>query len=501
VKKNILLLAFAMGLRTTHADAQSDSPAAPAKPAASESAEIAELRKQVQQLSETVKALQEKVQARENDALIPKLPEPAPKPALAGSMLDSGAAAPAAAAAPEAGAGLQELQKDVEELKTAQRQVRTGLFNPDISAAADFITSYSRLNNNVNFTMRDIELMLQSNIDQVGRAYIVLNAGTDLDPINKTSIFGDVSVGVEEAAIATTALPYGLVLKGGEFFADFTRLGKVHTHDRPFVDGPSSVQNIIGGETKSRGFELSWLPPSGHYLRLTAGLVDNIGADMPANGKLTLLNGTQESAYADRLNRPLQSLMGYGRAATLFEIGKGAVLHVGADYAQSSQSTKRQIATADVKLEWQPNPASYDMFEAGGEVLWTKESGRLATDAYFGGNPFATSSASGGYVYAQYRIGKAWAPGIRVDYTQTQAFDQLDLNGGGIADSVERQTSKIWTYSAYLTYWASEFNRFRLQVNYVDSDQPLATGKGRNDWQIFLQWTAIMGAHKHDFMP
>ncbi len=436
------------------------------------------------------------------DTLIPNIPEP-PKPSLETSMLDAGAAA-TSSATPDLGGGgnLLQLQQDVDELKAAQRQVRTGLFNPDISAAVDFITSYSRLNNNVNFTMRDIELMVQSNIDTFARAYIVLNAGTDLDPLNKTSIFGDVSLGVEEAAIATTSLPYGLQLKGGQFFADFTRMGKVHTHDRPFVDPTNSIETVIGGETKSRGIELTWLPKSGHYFRITGGLVDNIGANQPSTGKLTTLNGTEGTAFADRLNRPLQSLMGYGRAATLFELGKGAVLHIGADYAQSSQNTKRQIASADVKLEWHPNPASYDILEAGGELLWTKESGRLSSDATFAnGNPFATSSASGGYVYAQYRFGTKWEPGFRIDYTRGQSFQQLDMNGDGFADMLERQTSRIWTYSAYLTYWASEFNRFRLQFNYVDSDSPLSVGKGRNDFQVFLQWTAIMGAHKHDFTP
>lgn len=438
------------------------------------------------------------------ESLIPKIPEPSPKPSLETSLLDAGAAA-TSSATPDSGGGggggLLQLQQDVDELKAAQRQVRTGLFNPDISAAVDFIGSYSRLNNNFNFTMRDVELMVASNIDTFARAYIVLNAGTELDPIHKTDIFGDVSLGVEEAAIATTSLPYGLQLKGGQFFADFTRMGKVHSHDRPFVDGPSSVETIIGGETKSRGLELTWLPKTGHYFRLTGGIVDNIGANQPTTGKLTFLDGSEGTAFADRLNRPLQSLMGYGRAATLFELGKGAVLHIGADYAQSSQSTKRQIASADVKLEWHPNPSSYDILEAGGELLWTKQSGRLSPEATFTDNPFATATAKGGYVYAQYRFGTKWEPGIRVDYTRGQSFLQLDSDGDGFADSLSRQTSKVWTYSAYLTYWASEFNRFRLQMNYVDSDQSLSAGKGRNDFQVFLQWTAILGAHKHDFMP
>jgi len=488
VKKHIPILALTIGLCAGSASAQNESPAKENNAGSNE--KIEELTRQVQQLTESVKTLQDKVRRQQ--------------------QLWEGFHAPLAVAEGPSdgksvvtGAGtstMRELQQEVEELKSAQRQHRTGMFNPDISAAVDFITSYSRAARNVNFTMRDVEFLVQSNIDTFARAYIVLNAGTELDPMSKTDVFGDVSFGVEEAAIATTSLPYGLVLKGGEFFADFTRMAKVHPHDRPFVDGPSSVDTVIGGEAKARGLELSWLPPVGHYFRLTGGVVDNIGAEGPFTGKLSLLNGDEGSAFADRLNRPFKSLMLYGRGATLFELGRGAVLHLGADYAQSSQRTKRQIASGDVKLEWQPDPAKYDMFEVGGEVLWTRESGRLSDDAFFGGNPFATSKASGGYAYAQYRFGKQWEPGIRIDYTHPQSFEQLDLDGDGTADALHRRTDKIWTYSAYLNFWASELNRLRLQVNYVDSDHELGFGR-KNDWQIFLQWTAIMGAHKHEFMP
>jgi hypothetical protein len=269
------------------------------------------------------------------------------------------------------------------------------------------------------------------------------------------------------------------------------------------VDGPPSVDAIIGGETKARGFEVNWLPPIGHYFRFSGGLVDNIGATEPITAQLILLNGEAATAFADRINRPFQSLMEYGRAATLFEIGRGAVLHVGVDYATNSQRTKRQIASADVKLEWQPNPQKYDLFEAGGEVLWTREKGRLSDDALLGENPFtsATASASGAYVYAQYRFGKLWEPGIRIDFTHPQSFEQLDLDGDGEPDALHRRSDSIWNYTGYLTFWASEFNRLRLQVSYINGNHDILPGKGKSDVQVFLQWTGIMGAHKHEFMP
>ncbi len=495
MKKHISTLVIA--LCAGSAIAQTSSPAKEQPPtsktAASDSdRKIEELTRKVEQLTESVKALQGKV--KQQQSLWENYNSPA---AVAigptGEKTSSGKSGGSSAS-------MSQLQQDVEELKAAQRQTRTGIFNPDISASLDFITSYSRAADDVNFTMRNIELMVQSNIDTFARAYAVFDAATELNPYRKSDPFSEVSLGVEEAAIATTSLPYGLQVKGGQFFADFTRLGKVHAHDRPFVDGPSSVDTIIGGETKARGFEVNWLPPAGHYFRLTGGIVDNIGAEQPGTGKLSLLDGSEGTAFADRLNRPLRSLTFYGRAATLVELGKGAVLHLGGDYAETSRSTRRQIASADVKLEWQPNPASYDLLEVGGEVLWTRQSGQLSTDATFGGIDSSSSTAYGGYAFAQYRIGKRWQPGIRVDYTRPQSFEQLDTDGDGLADTLGKKSSKIWTYSAYLTFWASEFNRLRLQVSYLNSDRDLGAGRN-NDWQIFLQWTALLGAHKHDFMP
>ena len=395
---------------------------------------------------------------------------------------------------------LNQLQRDVDELKSAQRQEKSGLFNPDISASVDFITSYSRATNNLNFTLRDAEVMIQSNVDQYARAYMVFNAESELLPTEKTDPFGEVSLGVEEAAIETTSLPWGLQLKGGQFFADFTRLGKVHSHDLPFVDRPRSLDALLGGETKARGFELNWTPRIDHYFRLTGGVVDNIGAETPVTNRLWLLNGEETALFADRDNRPVKSLLGYGRAATLVDLGPGTLLRLGADYAQSAQGAQRRMASTDATLEWRPDPASFDLFEAGGELLWTRQSGRLVDDALFS-NTWGRATGSGGYVYAQYRFGKTWQPGVRVDRTRSHTFQLLDNDNNGDADGIATSRANVWTYSTYLTLNLSEFNRLRLQLNYVDADAEIAPGNGHTDLQAFFQWTIILGAHKHSFTP
>lgn len=428
-----------------------------------------------------------------------------------------------AEAAPESSQNtrLSALQAEVDELKAAQQRQApaeplsfAALLNPDISAAIDYITSYSKEANNWNFTLRNVEIVVQSEVDHLARATIVLNGETELAPTERLDPLEHSHIGVEEAVIETTSLPWGLQLRGGQFFADFTRLGKVHGHDLPFVDRPLSLESGIGGETIARGFELSWLPPIPHYIRLTGGIVDNIGAETPGTG---LLHESEEEAehdghdhgnaalYKESDRRSLRMLTAYARAATLVELGSNTVLRLGTDYAQSvhnnSRAPMRRIATADAVVQWQPNPARDDQFEAGAEALWTEQRGYVADDILdeavngerFRNNPAHTSMA-GGYAYAQYRFGKKWTPGVRVDYTRANRYELAD-------EYLQPFQQDIWTYSTYLTLNLSELNRLRFQVNYVNSDRPLGAQRGQNDLQAFFQWTVFLGGHKHGFTP
>jgi len=58
--------------------------------------------------------------------------------------------------------------------------------------------------------------------------------------------------------------------------------------------------------------------------------------------------------------------------------------------------------------------------------------------------------------------------------------------------SLDRQTPATLAYSPYLTVWASEFQRIRLEYQYLDAP-------GNHESQFFLQWTAIIGSHVHGF--
>lgn len=468
-----------------------EEPADPAK------SEVAELRQQVQDLTKMVKDLQQQVGSR--PAAVPDRPrEPAHRPPpepRAKAAKASKATPPPASPAPDLATGLQG------DPLPAPKRSDASVFNPEISAAIDVIGSYSASADNANFTVRDIELMVQANVDQLAHAYAVFNAESELDPWTKTDPFDEVSLGVEEAAIETTALPYGLAVKAGQFFADFSRLGKVHSHELPFTDRPASLEGVLGGETKARGVELSWLLPINHYLRLTFGAVDNIGAETAATGLFTNLNGDADDLFANSDQRSLGDLTYYGRAATIFELSDSSSLNLGIDYAHGQDRGTRELASADFKFTWLPDPASFDRLEIGGEVLRGKNTGDFGPSALFAGGPTSgDSTADGAYIYAQYRIGKNWEPGIRYDWFRPEVWSQTDSDSDGIADGLDLTRQSVSSLSAYLNYNLSEYSRLRLEVSHLDGPSGTFNG-GDDEWLTFLQWTITMGPHKHSFQP
>ena len=80
-------------------------------------------------------------------------------------------------------------------------------------------------------------------------------------------------------------------------------------------------------------------------------------------------------------------------------------------------------------------------------------------------------------------------------YSYVEARFSRQLFGGFLFDwteSIDPGVGDTFAYSPYLTIWASEFQRFRLQ--YTRFEAP-----GDHENQFFLQWTVIIGSHVHGF--
>ena len=424
-------------------------------PAAAQTAGDQQLRNELEAVKAQLRRVEE--QMRQQDELIrrlsgerpatpvPPAPGPAPRPA------------PPTAAAP----ALPGATPDVEELKrmilaeiqpqiAAANKTFPSQFNPAIGFIVDTVFSHSRQDKS-NFEFRSGEIGISASVDPFARAYGIINGTPD-------------GVDVEEAAIVTTSLPWNLTVKGGRFFAEFGRLSTFHDHDLPFVNRPLVLDTYVGGESQADGVEVNWLAPIPHYLTLTAGMYNKIGAD--------------NDRVDNKISRDVSEFTYLLRAATSFSLHDEHSIDVGLSDAYTPEiriedKKRRNLAGLDLTYRYTPlASASYRGLVWGNEVLLNHES----RESVPGSADFRGRNALGMYSYLEARLSRRLYPGFLFEYVQ-------DVNSPSL-------TTK--QYSPYLTLWASEFQRLRLQYTHAD-------GPDRSDDRFFLQWTVIIGSHVHSF--
>src|SRR5438270_10593206 len=404
---------------------------------------------------------------------------------------------------------IQEVEAKANAALDASKKTFASQFNPAISLGIDTIGSYksnaqgfnpgngpqagARINNTrpagADFNLRSAELFISADVDPFTRAYATINASADAANNDEAAL------GVEEAAIVTTRLPYNLTVRGGRFFADFGTLPHRHTHDLPFVDRPPSIDTFIGGESQTNGVELSWLAPTPFYLRASATVGNKLGGDIREG--VTNLN-----------SRPIKGLTYLGRLQTYFDFNDDHNIEIGGSIAETPNAEdrtntgrfERRLVGMDFRYRWYPLGSGVrQSLTVAGEVLHDigeadPGNGGRRTDVF--GNS-VRQGAWGGYVYAEYRLSKQWRPGFRFDYFQLQSEPQLVTNPfTGLPASTlnatgHRTDNRNW--SPYLNWFPSDLQRMRLQYNRSDR------GNAQDANEFFLQWTVFLGSHSHGF--
>ncbi len=483
--------------------------------------EVRELRQQVQALTEMVKTLQEQVknqQASPENAL-PQNPEPpsltsgspAPATSPAGSppplfpTSDNSVVASSSAPAVNAN-GTAFPTSDAAVTNAPLESSGSSLTQPITLASGgggknymnisfDSVTTFDATKErNVGllevgdhdpqqrgFNLRNAEIAFDGAVDPFfeGFANIVLK----LDNNNQTSIE------LEEAFLQTTNLPYGLQLKGGQFFSQFGRLNPTHPHTWDFADAPLVLGRLLGPDgLRGVGAQVSWVVPvpwySQFYLAMqegrgsTAYSFRNPGDNGTFFGRLTddrELRGVQDFVWIPRwensvnLSDTQTVLGGVSGAFGSNETGANARTQIyGADFLYKWKSTHAEGGFPFVK--WQTE-ALYRRFEADRGV-----------DKIF---PVAETFHDWGmYSHLLWGFKKGWVVGLRGDY--------LHMQDSRFTDDETRQTrSRI---SADITWYPTEFSKLRLQYNhdFLEENEFLAS---REVDSIMFQFEFILGAH------
>jgi len=392
-------------------------------------------------------------QMKQQEELIRRLTTPPPVAAPPGVSAPPAVATPPATTAPAATPDVEALKAqilaDLQPQLAAANKTFPSQFNPAIGFIVDTVFSSSNKQKS-NFEFRSAEIGISANIDPFARAYGIINGTND-------------GVEIEEAALVTTSLPYNLTVKGGRFFADFGRLSTFHDHDLPFVNRPLVLDNYVGGESQADGVEVNWLVPIPHYLSVTTGGYNKIGAE--------------NDRASNDVGRDPGEFTYLGRIATSFNLGDSHSIDMGISDAftpliKAEGRNSRNLAGADITYRYTPlASAAYRGLVWGSEFLVNSE------DSQADDGTFRRHNSFGMYSYLEARLTRRYYPGFLYEYVQ----DITNPNE--------------WTqkFSPYFTIWLSEFQRLRLQYTRTEfSNQSPENG-------FFLQWTGVIGSHVHSF--
>ncbi len=353
----------------------------------------------------------------------------------------------------EKGAANSRVERVEQSVKAVQSAPST--LNPAIGMALDNVVE-QRGKAGGDFDFRAAEIGISASIDPYARGYAIFNGSRD-------------GFDVEEAAIVTTSLPWNLQARGGRFFADFGRLPKLHPHEYAFVNTPLSLERMVGGESKADGVELSYLFTTPFFLRGTIGGYNKLGAE---NERLD-----------NNKTRSWSRFTYLGRLNSYFDLSDNHSIEAGTSLAYTPslrmagdpRGGRRALSGLDLTYRYQPLGSTlHQGVTVGAELFGNSERVERVSGV-------RRMFAAGGYAYAEMKLNREWSTGFLYDN----------------APSLISPGKKTNSYSPFVTWTLSEFNRLRLQYGYFD-DQ-VREDKAERGHQVFLQWTTTLGAHSHGF--
>jgi hypothetical protein len=331
------------------------------------------------------------------------------------------------------------------------------------------------------FNARNIELVLDGAVDPYFEGFT--NIVFKLDNNNETS------VEVEEAFMQTTTLPWSLQAKGGQFFAPFGRINPQHPHVWDFVDAPLAVGRLLGPDgLRGVGTQFSWLTPLPWYSQLSLAVQNGSGGtgfSFRNQGDNGVFYGR---ATFDRTLGGVDDLVFIPRLENSFDLSSTQTLLVGTSGAfgpnDTGKSARTEIYGADLFYKWKSAHAAggWPFVKWQTEALARRfEAGRGVSDQF----PVRETFDDWG-VYSQVVWGfyKGWAAGLRGDF--------LHMEASAFTDDPERQSR--WRLSPDVTWYPTEFSKFRLQYNhdFLEANNFIRAG---NADSVFLQFEFSLGAH------
>ncbi len=340
-------------------------------------------------------------------------------------------------------------------------------FNPDLAVVSDFLGSYSTQRSNDAYNrvdVREVELDLRAAVDPRADGVAILSFERDVEnpvfpkPGEEGDGGPDSSVNIEEAYLFLHdfGVP-NLTAKLGRFHVRFGRQNILHLHDLPTSDPPFVSQAFLAPEALSdAGLSLSYvIPPRcvfGQYVEIIGEILagEGAGSESPTlTGDLSVDSPAFNTHVLWNTN-----------------VGTNWNLELGASYLFGKRGPDNDLDLnlygADVTLIHTDPTGRFNNTLFQGELMYAN------TDQAGG----STQNALGAYLLGQQQIDRDWYAGLRLDWTQDPNHDARES----------------WGVSPYVSWYWSEFLRFRVEYQHRDGDVPNAD-------TLYFQATWIFGAH------
>jgi hypothetical protein len=323
--------------------------------------------------------------------------------------------------------------------------------NPEIGVNADLVGQLSESSldteGNDKLSARELELTFGHPIDPYSR----------LDVTIGFSDFEDVDL--EEAYVTHWGLPAEMNARLGRFRPKVGKASSVHRDVLETVDEPLVVARYLGEEGLFRtGAEASGFIPTPWTVlthEVTGGVME---------GGI----GEGGTLFGDTRRRPSF----YGHLKNFWDISDETNAEIGLTYLTGSSDADASYEVHALGLD-----ATLSHFvRAGNPLKWQSElyvqDRDEASDAP--NNPW------GWYSLLDYRLNPRVALGARLDYVEPVGLV-----------SAQRVRAADTAFGGYLTFYQSEWARWRLQYRHTDF------AAGGDDNTVFLQGTVSIGVHKH----
>jgi hypothetical protein len=313
------------------------------------------------------------------------------------------------------------------------------IFNPDIAVIGNFVGAAGR--NTIDplppLQLQEAELSLQAVVDPYARADFFLAASPE-------------GLEIEEGFITFPTLPGGLLAKVGKLKAQFGKANTLHSHVMPWVDQPTVIRNLLGGD---EGLNDSGISVSRLILNPVMFL-EATGEIYQGQNDLFASNSRGDLTYVGRLR-------GYR------DVTEGTNIDLGTSFAyghnDAGDDTTTRVVGIDATVRYRPlRRAIYRRFVGRTELLWSRR-----------GETTGDVGAFGMYGSAEYQFARRWFAGGRYDWSE-RAFD---------ASLVDKGPSLL------LTYWPSEFSQIRGQYRRT------RYAEGATSNELLFQFLFSIGAH------